>query len=214
MGTNSARNVVELITDGVRIRVKGDGAWVSEQVADLLGRLATRPQSSTPPGATPRPIVLRDLLLARTWKTHGDVAAVVAYHLQTAGGRSTWRSGEIVLELRRAAYPLPGNITDALTHRKKQGYFEARDRMWQLTERGIRWVEEELLGQSSLTATAAAEFSPPLNPSADAPQPSKEVRSAAIPGPTPQTHLRRTSPVTQTSDPSVPRPPERTPRDL
>jgi hypothetical protein len=141
LGTNAEQNVVELYADGVRICVKGEGPWVSEQVRELLVRLSTSRQAEGKSDPLPP---LATALGSRTFRAHGDVAAIVAYYLQTQEGRSSWRSGEILRELARVGYPQPGNITDALTHRKKQGFFTTEDRMWRLTERGTAWAKREL----------------------------------------------------------------------
>lgn len=134
---------MELVARGVRITVRGEAPWVASQVRDLLAGLSD-PAAARGPASKAQP--LEDLVAPLMGRPYGDLAGVVAFHLQMRDGRARWRSGEIARELKRRGLPCPANVTDALNHRKQMGYFQVEDRLWSLTESGMRWVEAMLEG--------------------------------------------------------------------
>lgn len=87
------------------------------------------------------------LLQRSSARTHADKAGVVAYWLEAHGGRTEWRSGDIVDALGEAGEEPPKNITDTLNQKRDKGLFEVRDRRWKLTDEGRGWVKYALLAR-------------------------------------------------------------------
>jgi hypothetical protein len=139
-------NTVEFRVGQVEIRCTGDESFVARQTQEVFRHLKTLvPGTAGDPVRAP--VSVQDLLQRAQLKTFGDRAGVVAYWLQENGGRARWRSGEIVQELERIGEKIPTNITDALKHKERRGYFETKDRMWHLTPAGRSWVLYDLLGE-------------------------------------------------------------------
>jgi len=91
-----------------------------------------------------------ELLARSSARTHGDKAGVVAYWLEAHGGRSEWRSGDVVDALAEAGEEPPKNITDTLNQKRDKGLFEVQDRRWRLTDEGRGWVKYGLLARADV----------------------------------------------------------------
>ena len=139
-----AESTLEIRIGEVEVRLSGEEAGLPEQLDAVLSTLRRHlperllgepdPTAVEPPSAA-------ELLARSNAQTFGDKAGVIAYWLQRHGGRARWRSGEIVEVLKEAGEATPTNITDALNYKVRKGLFEVKDRMWELTERGVGWVE-------------------------------------------------------------------------
>jgi len=147
-----AENIIELKIGDLELRCRGADDWPQTQLEQALltvkrclpeAVVAGEPQQASK-RQVPRAEELLEISSARTF---GDKAGVVAFWLQTHGGRSRWRSGEIVDVLREAGEAVPSNITDALNHKRQKGLFETKDRMWWLTDQGVGWVRYALLNE-------------------------------------------------------------------
>ena len=138
------------MSDAIKIRIgdieiecSGDSPEVRRTLSEALDvlkeKLPDRFGSET--ASSQRPPTVTELLLRARARSFGDKAIVVAWWLQEHGGRPRWRTGDIVEGLEKAGEPLPSNMTDALNYKAKQGLFEVRDRLWELTEKGKGWFE-------------------------------------------------------------------------
>lgn len=88
---------------------------------------------------------LRDFLARSHAKTFGDKACVIAFWLEKYGGRSDWRTGDVLDAFDEAGEAPPANLTDALTQKAKKGVVVVEDRRWKLTDEGRGWVRLSLL---------------------------------------------------------------------
>jgi hypothetical protein len=89
-------NTIEFKVGKVEIRCSGESGWVSEQVQEVLRSLREMAPDSFGSAAAPKPESVAELLARSRVKTFGEQAGVIAFWLQEFGGRSRWRSGEIV----------------------------------------------------------------------------------------------------------------------
>ncbi|MFK7739967.1 MAG: hypothetical protein AB8H80_06550 [Planctomycetota bacterium] len=116
-----------------------------EQLDSVLRSLRRELPELMAPSDQPDVTSVRDLLSRSSAKTHGDKAGVVAYWLETACGRTEWRSGDILDALTEADEELPKNITDTLNQKRDKNLFDVHDRRWKLTDEGRGWVKYALL---------------------------------------------------------------------
>ena len=144
---SAAANVIEFRVGQVEIRCCGDSEWVSRQACTMLRSLQEIVPEQIRGGATVKAERLSEMLVRSRAGTFGEKAGVIAWWLQEQGGRARWRSGEIVKELEKLGERIPTNITDALNHKLRRGYFATDDRMWELTPAGRSWVLFDLLGE-------------------------------------------------------------------
>ncbi len=145
---STGSNVIEFRVGQVEIRCSGEAEWVSRQAGAVLRSLQEiAPEQMRGADEAVRAASVGDLLARSHAETFGDKAGVIAYWLQEQGGRARWRSGEIVKELEKLGERIPTNITDALQHKVRRGYFVTNDRMWELTPAGRSWVLFDLLGE-------------------------------------------------------------------
>lgn len=141
-------NTIEFRLGQIEIRCSGEPEWVGKSALEVLRSIHEfAPRNFQPAGAAKAEPIAELLARART-ETFGEQAGVVAYWLQEYGGRAKWRSGEIVSELQKLGHKVPTNITDALNHKLRRGYFATKDRMWELTPAGRSWVLYDLLGET------------------------------------------------------------------
>ena len=146
-----AENTIEIKIGVLELRCRGEGDWPQQQLGFVIETIRDRLPELLPGVVEPEeelPTAV-ELLARSSARTFGEKAGVIAYWLQKYGGRSRWRSGEIVEVLRDMDEAAPTNITDALNQKLKKELFSVKDRMWQLTERGIGWVEFGLGLESS-----------------------------------------------------------------
>jgi len=146
-----SKNVIEIKIGDVEVRCSSEGNDAESTLEGVLRALkrhvpeqlaSNGSESGNGREAPPSP---EHLLRMSSASTFGEKAGIVAFWLQHHGGRSRWRSGEIVEVLRDAGEAVPTNITDALNQKLKKGLFEVKDRMWCLTGEGIGWVRYSLL---------------------------------------------------------------------
>ncbi len=139
---------IEIKIGAVALTCRGDvDAAQLDDVLRSLRRQLPELMAEAPPTEAPTPAAL---LGRSSAKTHGDKAGVVAYWLETHGGRSEWRSGDVVDALVEAGEDQPKNITDTLNQKRDKGLFEVRDRRWRLTDEGRGWVKYGLLDRSDV----------------------------------------------------------------
>lgn len=138
MSTNES--TIRITAGDIQIESTGTAESHGDRMREALRALReTLPELTA--GEPERTATVRQLLDRSVARSYGEKAGVVAYWLQTHGGRKEWRSREIVEQLVEAGEPEPSNITEALNAEKKKGLFESKDRLWRLTERGLGWVE-------------------------------------------------------------------------
>jgi hypothetical protein len=121
-----------------------------EQLDGVLRSLRRQLPELMVQGEAPAVPTARELLARSSARTHGDKAGVIAYWLETYGGRREWRSADIVDALSEAGEELPKNITDTLNQKRDKNLFDVRDRRWKLTDEGRGWVKYALLAKSDI----------------------------------------------------------------
>lgn len=105
--------------------------------AELLHAAASEPGAREPS--------LADFVAHSHAKTFGDKACVIAFWLESYGGRADWRTGDILAAFDEAGETRPVNLTDALNQKARKGVCVVEDRRWKLTEEGRGWVRLSLL---------------------------------------------------------------------
>jgi hypothetical protein len=142
---SNLRITIEL-PGGGKLEAEGAPAVVEKQVQNFLSRARNIAPTAEPKTET-APRNLRSFVLDKGPRTLSQQIAVVLYHAAKYEARGALTKAEIMAQLRLAGLRPPKAAAQALTDAKRhQHYIEnAGPRgMWRLSEKGRRFVENEL----------------------------------------------------------------------